>query len=116
MLVALSVQGFGNAMRNTGSLQTFSQYLMTVSQFGYAALGVVVVLVRFVSRRWLRVAWMAWAVCFVTAIALIPAAWIGSSYLQTLRFALVGVGAAVLVSLLVLCGAYSVLRPIAART
>lgn len=105
LLIVLSVQGFQNAMRNTTDLQTTAQYGMTISQFLYAALGPCVVVLRFVSLRWLHAVWRAWAFFFITAVALIPWAWIEPSLLQTLGFALAGSVAAGLLSLLVFCGA-----------
>ncbi len=105
LLIVLSVQGFQNAMRNTTDLQTTAQYGMTISQFLYSALGPCVVVLRFVSLRWLHVVWWAWAFFFITAVALIPWAWIEPSLLQTLGFALAGSVAAGLLSLLVFCGA-----------
>jgi hypothetical protein len=83
----MSVQGFSNAMRNTSDLQTPAQYLMTISQFSYSALGLCVVMLRFVSLRWLDSAWRVWTLFFIAAITLIPWAWIESSLLQTLGFA-----------------------------
>ena len=116
VLVVTSVQGYGNAMRNTGDLQTLAQYLMTISQFAYAALGLCVVLVRFINRRWAHAAWWAWAFFFVWAIALIPWAWIEPSVLQTLGFALAGVACAGLIGLLVLCGiGWGVTRSVAPK-
>jgi hypothetical protein len=115
LLMVLSVQGFQNAMRNTADLQTTAQYGMTISQFLYSALGPCVVLLRFVSLRWLDAAWRAWAFCFITAVALIPWAWIEPSLLQTLGFALAGSVAAGLMSLLVFCGAQPKARQSAAR-
>ena len=104
VLIALSVQGYQNAMRNTTDLQTTAQYLMTISQFLYSALGPCVVILRFVRREWLSAVLWAWAFFFVTAVALIPWAWIEPSLLQTVRYALVGSVAAGLLSLLVFCG------------
>jgi hypothetical protein len=105
LLIVISVQGYKNAMRNTTDLQTTAQYLMTISQFLYAALGPCVVILRFVSLRWLYAAWRAWAFFFITAAALVPWAWIEPSLLQTLGFALAASVAAGLMSLLVFCGA-----------
>ncbi|NDJ11964.1 MAG: hypothetical protein EBY17_12365 [Acidobacteriia bacterium] len=105
VLIALSVQGYQNAMRNTTDLQTTAQYLMTISQFLYSALGPCVVILRFVRLEWLSAVWRAWALFFVTAVALIPWAWIEPSLLQTVGYALVGSVAAGLLSLLVFCGA-----------
>ena len=105
VLIALSVQGYQNAMRNTTDLQTTAQYLMTISQFLYSALGPCVVLLRFVRLRWMHAVWRAWAFFFITAVTLIPWAWIEPSLTQTLGFALAGSVAAGLMSLLVFCGA-----------
>ena len=105
VLIALSVQGYQNAMRNTTDLQTTAQYLMTISQFLYSALGPCVVILRFVRREWLNAVWRAWAFFFVTAVALVPWAWIEPSLLQTVGYALVGSAAAGLLSLPVFCGA-----------
>lgn len=105
LLIAISVQGFQNAMRNTTDLQTTAQYGMTISQFLYSALGPCVVLLRFVRLRWLHAVWRAWAFFFITAVTLIPWAWIEPSLRQTLGFALAGSVAAGLMSLLVFCGA-----------
>lgn len=104
VLLALSVQGCQNAMRNTPDLQTPPQYLMTISQFLYSALGPCVVILRFVRREWLSAALWAWAFSLVTAVALIPWAWIEPSLLETLRYTLVGSAVAGLLCLLVLCG------------
>ena len=105
LLIVISVQGFQNAMRNTTDLQTTAQYGMTISQFLYSALGPCVVILRFVRREWLNAVWRAWAFFFVTAVALVPWAWIEPSLLQTVGYALVGSAAAGLLSLPVFCGA-----------
>ena len=105
LLIVISVQGYRNAMRNTSDLQTIAQYLMTISQFSYSALGPCVVILRFVSLRWLLAVWRAWVLFFIAAIALIPWAWIVPSLLQTLGFTLAAIVAAGLISLLVLSGA-----------
>jgi hypothetical protein len=105
LLVALSVQGFGNALRNTKDLQTLAQYLMTGSQFLYSALGPCVVASRLVGPAWFRAAWQAWAVFFTAAVALIPWAWIEPSILSTLEFAAVGVACAAGTCFLVTRGA-----------
>jgi hypothetical protein len=105
LLLILSVDGFRNAMRNARDLHTAAQYLMTISQFSYAALGPCVVILRIFRLRWLTAVWRAWAVFFIAAIALIPVAWIEPSLLQTLGFAITAVAAAGLMGLLVFCGA-----------
>ena len=105
LLILLSVDGFRNAMRNARDLQTAAQYLMTISQFSYTALGPCVVILRIFSLLWLTAVWRAWAVFFIAAIALIPVAWIEPSLLQTLGFAITAVAAAGLMGLLVFCGA-----------
>jgi hypothetical protein len=105
LLLILSVDGYGNAMRNARDLHTAAHYLMTISQFSYAALGPCVVILRIFSLRWLIAVWRAWAVFFIAAIALIPVAWIEPSLLQTLGFAITAVAAAGLMGLLVFCGA-----------
>ncbi len=105
LLVVLSVQGFGNALRNTNDLQSLAQYLMTGSQFLYSALGPCVVVLRLISPGWFRAAWQAWALFFTAAIALIPWAWIEPSILTTLGFAAVGVAAATCTCYLVTRGA-----------
>lgn len=94
LLVVLSVQGFGNALRNTKDLETFAQYLMTGSQFMYSALGPCVVVSRFIGPGWFRAAWQAWALFFTAAVASIPWAWIEPSISTTLGFAGVGVACA----------------------
>jgi hypothetical protein len=104
VLVVLSIQGFGNAFRNVNDLQSPAQYLMTVSQFLYSALGPCVVVLRFTSHRWLRIAWRAWAFFLTAAVTLIPWAWIGPSYLSTMGFAAVGVACAGAICFLVLLG------------
>ena len=114
VLIALSVQGYQNAMRNTTDLQTTAQYLMTISQFLYSALGPCVVILRFVRREWLNAVWRAWAFFFVTAVALVPWAWIEPSLLQTVGYALAGSAAAGLLSLPVFCGAQA--KPPQAKT
>jgi hypothetical protein len=115
-MIVLSVQGYQNAMRNTTDLQTTAQYLMTISQFLYSALGLCVFLLRFVRLGWFYVVWRAWAFFFITAVALIPWAWIEPSLLQTLGFALAGSAAAGLIGFLIFCGAQSkTLRGVAAE-
>lgn len=106
-LTALSVQGFGNALRNTSDLVSPAQYLMTGAQFAYSALGLLVIVLAFVRPGWFRAAWMAWAFFFVTAIALIPWAWIEPSIRTTLEFAAAGLGLAVLICFLVVFGSRS---------
>jgi hypothetical protein len=105
LLLILSVDGFRNAMRNARDLHTAAQYLMTISQFSYAALGPCVVILRIFRLRWLTAVWRAWAVLFIAAIAMIPVAWIEPSLLQTLGFAITAVASAGLMRLLVFCGA-----------
>ena len=107
LLIVISVQGYRNAMRNTGDLQTIAQYLMTISQFAYSALGPFVVILRFASLRWLVAVWRAWVLFFIAAIALIPWAWIEPSLLQTIGFTLAAIVAAGLMSLLVFSGVQS---------
>jgi hypothetical protein len=106
LLVVLSVQGFGNALRNVNDLQSPAQYLMTVSQFLYSALGPCVVVLRLVRHRWLRAAWKAWASFLMAAVTLIPWAWIGSFYLTTLGFAAIGVACAGAICFLMLLGTH----------
>ncbi len=107
LLIVISVQGYKNAMRNTADLQTTAQYLMTISQFSYSALGPCVVMLRFVSLRWLHAAWRAWAFFFIAAVALIPWAWIEPLFVQTLGFALAAIVISGILSLLVFSGAQS---------
>jgi cell division protein FtsW (lipid II flippase) len=103
-LIVISIQGFGNASRNTNDLATPAQYMMTISQFMYAALGPCVVVLRFASLRWFRLAWRAWAFFFVATVALIPWAWIAPSYLSTMGFTAVGVVCAGVICFLVSLG------------
>jgi hypothetical protein len=112
VLLVLSADGYNNALRNTADLQTAAQYVMTIAQFGYSALGPVVVLLRVVALRfdagrWLRAAWCAWATCFIATVALIPWAWIAPSIPQTFGFAL----AAIVVSGALHLGVISGARP-----
>lgn len=107
IIVVLSVQGFGNANRNTSDLQTFAQYLMTGSQFTYSALGPCVIVLRFISPSWFRAAWQAWAVFLTVAIGSIPWAYIEPSIRSTLRFAGIGVACAACICFLVTRGANS---------
>jgi hypothetical protein len=105
VLGVLSVQGYGNALRNTSDLQTLAQYVMTGSQFLYSALGPCVIVLRFVSSAWFRAAWQAWALFFTAAVGLIPSAWIEPSILSTLGFTAVGVACAASICFLVTRGA-----------
>jgi hypothetical protein len=105
-LIVISIQGFSNASRNTNDLATPTQYLMTISQFLYAALGPFVVVLRFASLTWFRLAWRAWAFFFVAAVALIPWAWIAPSFLSTIEFAAVGILCAAAICFLVCLGTY----------
>lgn len=105
LLLVLSVQGFGNALRNTKDLETLAQYLMTGSQFLYSALGPCVVASRLIRPGWFRAAWQAWAFFFTAAVALIPWAWIEPSVLSTLGFAAVGLACAIGTCFLVTRGA-----------
>ncbi len=107
VLIVLSVQGYGNSMRNASSLHSLPQYAMTASQFLYSALGPIVVVLRFASVRWLYAAWRAWVFSFTVAVALIPWAWIAPSYVSTLGFAVVGLVCAGLIGFLVLSGVHS---------
>ncbi len=90
LLIVLSVQGFGNALRNTQDLESVAQYVMTGSQFVYSGLGPCVVVLRFASPAWFRAAWQAWAVFFTAAVAFIPWAWMEPSIQNTAVFAAVG--------------------------
>jgi hypothetical protein len=113
VLIVLSAQGYQNALRNTADLQTAAQYVMTIAQFGYSALGPLVVLLRVVALRfdagrWLRAAWCAWVVSFIATVGLIPWAWIAPSVPQTFGFAL----AAIAVSVALHLGVISGTRPI----
>jgi hypothetical protein len=104
LLIALSIQGYANALRNAPDLQTVPQYLMTGSQFLYSALGPCVVLSRFISSAWFRAIWQSWAVALTVAVALIPWAWIEPSVQATLGFAAVGVACATSICFLVTRG------------
>jgi Domain of unknown function (DUF4184) len=94
LLLILSRQGWGNALRNTHDLQTPAQYLMTGSQFVYSALGPSVVLLRFVSEPWFNVAWKTWAFFFIAAVGSIPWAYIEPSILSTVGFTAAGAAGA----------------------
>ncbi len=104
MLLVLSVQGVGNALRNTSDLQTPAQYLMTGAQFLYAALGPAVVLLRWTHLAGFGLALGAWALSFILAVGLIPWAWIAPSVSESLRFAAVGIACAAALAGAVRCG------------
>lgn len=72
---AVSKQGFVNAWRNLPSLETASQYAMTVGQALYSLLGVVMAVLLLAERKISPALAATWAGSVCLAVGLILPAW-----------------------------------------
>jgi hypothetical protein len=96
-LVALSLQGAENTWQNRRDIVTIPQWLMSLAQLGYAAVGLVVVVLWWARSAALNAALLVWCLLFVAAVTLIMPAWSPEDLDLVLTFFGAGsVGAAVL--------------------
>ena len=72
---AVSKQGFVNEWRNLHSLETASQYAMTVSQALYSLLGVLIAILLLAERKVSPALAATWAGLVCLAVGLILPAW-----------------------------------------
>lgn len=75
LLVALSLQGAENTWQNRNDIVTIPQWLMSLAQLGYAAVGLVVVVLWWARSAALNAALLAWCILVVAAVTLIMPAW-----------------------------------------
>jgi hypothetical protein len=76
VLVVLGAQALINVARNLEPRMTSAQIVMSGAQIGYALVGLVAAIAIYRESALLRPAFRGWALLFILAVSLIPAAWV----------------------------------------